>query len=164
MSKVFLIIFMNAFTFNLFAQLVPDSISLSEKIQSRKRSRDDNDEHSTAPDVKKAKKDTFIYDNYTAKRGEPKMLKIFCSECKAFVMDYQKDGPGRLLRCYLDRIHEPKELRDRQYEKFDTKKSAHLKCHSCRRKIGIPMIYKLENRPAYQMLSDAFYFETAYRN
>lgn len=101
----------------------------------------------------------FIYDNYTARRGEPKMLDIRCAYCDSNLITYQKDGPGALLRCYLDRIHAPNYLRDRQYERFDVRRSPLLRCHECQSTIGIPMIYKAENRPAYRMLRDKFYIK-----
>ncbi len=100
----------------------------------------------------------FIYDAYTSRRGEPKMLEISCRRCNDYVMDYQKDGPGRLLRCYLDRIHAPSRLKERQYERFDVRTSPLLKCAYCKSTIGIPMIYASEDRPAYRMLQDSFYF------
>ncbi len=101
----------------------------------------------------------FIYDSYTDRRGTPKMLAIFCNYCDARVMHYQKDGPGRLLRCYLDRIHTPEELHNRQYDRFNTRTSPHLKCLSCRAKIGTPMIYRQENRPAYHLIQKSFYIK-----
>lgn len=100
----------------------------------------------------------FIYDAYTERRGEPKMLEIMCCRCDRWVMNYQKDGPGALLRCYLDRIHAPRDLKERQYARFDVRKFPRLRCNSCDSIIGIPMIYALENRPAYKMFKNAFYF------
>lgn len=110
---------------------------------------------------KKEKKEStarFIYDDYTARRGEPKMLEIKCAQCNNHVISYQKDGPGALLRCYLDRIHAPSHLRKRQYHRFDVRRSPLLNCEYCRSTIGIPMIYQLENRPAYRMLKNKFYY------
>lgn len=103
----------------------------------------------------------FKHDRHTDVRGEPKMLKIYCDQCDTYVMDYQKDGPGRLLRCYLDRIHKPDNLKARQYERFSVKDSPNLKCSDCKINIGYPMIYKGygENRPAYDMVKTRFYFK-----
>jgi hypothetical protein len=101
----------------------------------------------------------FIYDKYTASRGEPKMLRIFCNSCDKYIMDYQKDGPGRLLRCYLDRIHKPTTLHERQFEQFSVKNFPALKCPKCSKSIGYPMIYERENRPAYAMVNNRFYFK-----
>lgn len=105
--------------------------------------------------VDKKHEPIFIYDTYTARRGTPKMLEIFCAGCDKHIMSYQKDGPGALLRCYLDRIHSPKALKNKQYDNI-----ANLTCLSCSRIIGTPMIYKPENRPAYRMIQRSFYFKT----
>lgn len=100
----------------------------------------------------------FIYDAYTERRGQPKMLEIKCRRCGGWVMSYQKDGPGALLRCYLDRIHAPEHLEDRQNLQFDVRTFPRLRCNSCNVIIGVPMVYQLESRPAYKMFKDAFYF------
>jgi hypothetical protein len=105
----------------------------------------------------------FKYDKDTKRRGNPKMLKIYCKDCDTYLMHYQKDGPGRLLRCYLDRIHKPDHLEKRQYEHFDVKTSPNLTCSNskCKWRIGYPMIYKGygDYRPAYDMVQERFYFE-----
>lgn len=90
-------------------------------------------------------------DSFAKRRGASKMLIITCAHCNHYVISYQKDGPGPLLRCYLDRIHHPEHLKNRQYETFDKKSSAKLKCESCTAVIGIPIVYEKENRPAYLM-------------
>ena len=101
----------------------------------------------------------FIYDAYTARRGEPKMLDIHCDDCGDLLIKYQKDGPGRLLRCYLDRIHSQQPLKDRQYAQFNVRTSPNLSCQNqaCRLIIGRPMIYPSETRPAYKMDNRCFY-------
>jgi hypothetical protein len=101
----------------------------------------------------------FIYDRYTARRGIPKMLDIHCNECGDILIKYQKDGPGRLLRCYLDRIHAPISLKGLQYERFDIKTSPYLSCEYCRLIIGKPMIYAPESRPAYHLVHNSFYIK-----
>ena len=115
-------------------------------------------EPKTKLDRSEKKERAFIYDAYTQRRGDPKMLEIMCARCRKYVMSYQKDGPGALLRCYLDRIHEPRDLKERQYQHFDVRTISRLRCPSCSTIIGLPMIYKLENRPAYRMLRNTFYF------
>jgi hypothetical protein len=102
---------------------------------------------------------SFIYDKYTARRGDPKMLHIRCAECNHLLIKYQKDGPGRLLRCYLDRIHAPENLKNRQHEQFNVRTSPYLSCQNCRLIVGKPMIYQSENRPAYKMEINRFYIE-----
>ncbi len=93
----------------------------------------------------------FKNDSYTRRRGTPTMLLIFCSTCNHYIMSYQKDGPGPLLRCYLDRIHHPETLQKRQYDTFNKNESPKLECSNCNKAIGIPIIYEKENRPAYHM-------------
>jgi hypothetical protein len=99
----------------------------------------------------------FKRDAYMKKRGNPAMLLVTCAKCGNYVMHYQKDGPGPLLRCYLDRIHYPEMLRDRQDEAFDTKTSCKLACGKCNVVLGVPMMYEKENRPAYHMRPGFFH-------
>jgi len=98
------------------------------------------------PDVTELK---FRINRYTKVRGEPKFLRIFCASCNELVIIYQKDGPGSLLRCYTDRIHYPRLVYP----------GTSLKCRKCSETIGLPMIYKPEQRPAYRMLRDKFFME-----
>lgn len=93
----------------------------------------------------------IIYNSYTKCRGTPQLLQIFCSKCNNYIMTYQKDGPGELLRCYFDRIHLPKELNKRQFEHFKKSEAPKLECSTCDSVIGVPMIYEKEKRPAYRM-------------
>jgi hypothetical protein len=78
-------------------------------------------------------------------------------------MSYQKDGPGPLLRCYLDRIHHPEEIQKRQYEVFDKNKSSKLECSQCKVVVGVPIIYEKENRPAYHMRPGFFKTKKLYQ-
>lgn len=98
----------------------------------------------------------FIYDTYTAARGKPQMLEISCASCMNYIMNYQKDGPGRLLRCYLDRIRKPSWLAKQQYQPFSVRTSPNLRCNACHTLIGTPMMYRPEQRPAYRMISARF--------
>lgn len=93
----------------------------------------------------------FKNDSYTKRRGTPVMLIITCANCNTYVMHYQKDGPGPLLRCYLDRIHHPEDLHNRQHTTFNKKTTPKLNCNGCSTVIGSPIIYEKENRPAYHM-------------
>jgi hypothetical protein len=95
-------------------------------------------------------------DSYQKRRGTPKMLTIFCVPCNVYVMSYQKDGPGPLLRCYLDRIHHPDFLESRQYVEFNKRTASKLICETCKEVIGVPIIYDKENRPAYHMRQGFF--------
>ena len=93
----------------------------------------------------------FKRDAYMKKRGAPAMLAITCAQCGVYVMSYQKDGPGPLLRCYLDRIHHPAELESRQYSDRATQMSHKLSCGNCNAVLGSPIIYAKEDRLAYHM-------------
>lgn len=120
---------------------------------SKKRSADSQAKRQKTS-VVASKQFNFIYDQYTEARGEPKMLEITCRKCNAWVMDYQKDGPGKLLRCYLDRIYHPKALRKATFTQNEAKSAPPLKCLKCETILGNPFIYKRrfpkpETRPAY---------------
>lgn len=93
----------------------------------------------------------FKKDSYMKKRGSPVMIIMTCAQCSAYIMSYQKDGPGPLKRCYLDRIHHPEDLAKRQHEPFNKSSSPKLICSSCGETIGTPMIYEKEDRPAYHL-------------
>ncbi|WP_339043855.1 hypothetical protein [Cardinium endosymbiont of Tipula unca] len=104
--------------------------------------------------MEKDKSIKIIHNTYTKSRGAPELLDIFCKNCNIYVMTYQKDGLGELLRCYLDRIHLPENLQKRQFEYQKGRKNISLVCHNCNTVIGTPMIYKTENRPAYHMIKE----------
>lgn len=93
----------------------------------------------------------FKRDAYMKRRGAPAMLIVSCAACGQYIMSYQKDGPGPLLRCYLDRIHHPEYLEKRQYVEFEKKLAEKLECKECKAVIGTPFIYEKEERPAYHM-------------
>lgn len=91
----------------------------------------------------------FKKNSYTKSRGTPAMLVMHCAHCGSYVMHYQKDGPGPLLRCYMDRIHHPEELKARQDAAFN--KDIKLECSNCKEVIGSPIMYEKENRKAYHL-------------
>lgn len=88
----------------------------------------------------------FVIDEYTVKRGEPQILELSCSNCNEYLMTYQKDGPGPLLRCYWDRIHAPPHLH--QLKDFKDE----LVCPHCHNCIGQKGIYEKENREAFFLI------------
>ena len=112
--------------------------------------------------IKKTQKRKFKNDSYTKSRGSPAMLIMSCADCQSYIMHYQKDGPGLLKRCYLDRIHSPEFLKKRQYEPFDKKTFPKLKCPSCQTVIGTPMIYEKEKRSAYHLRQGFFSLNKIY--
>ena len=93
----------------------------------------------------------FKNDSYMKSRGRPAMLIMACAQCNEYLMSYQKDGPGPLLRCYLDRIHHPKQLEQQQYQPFDKQTFPKLTCSRCKVVIGSPIIYEKETRPAFHL-------------
>lgn len=102
-------------------------------------------------------KHKFKKDRYAkARGGSSEFLDIYCSSCKIHIALYQKDGPGSLLRMYLDRIFEPEDLAELQ-ESNGKAAVPNLRCSSCRTLVAVPMIYKLENRPALRLIKGTFF-------
>ncbi|MCL5257731.1 MAG: hypothetical protein M1505_00635, partial [Patescibacteria group bacterium] len=69
---------------------------------------------------------------------------------------YQKDGHGRLLRMYLDRIFEPQELALLQSKMSSKADMPNLKCPKCGALIGTPMVYEAERRLAFRLIHGSF--------
>lgn len=64
-------------------------------------------------------------------------ISIYCAKCSTFLYKYQKEGPGTLIKCYVDRI-----LQD------NTK--GDLRCPNCRQEFARQtMIY---NRAAHKII------------
>jgi len=83
-------------------------------------------------------------DKYRRTRGgHSRLLDLSCAKCKTHLFYYQKDGPGILKITYLDRIAEPKIS------------NQNLTCPKCKELLGIPIIYKKENRPALRLFEGA---------
>lgn len=104
--------------------------------------------------LKSPSKPALIRDRYTEARGEPRIIEIQCGRCKEPVMEYQKDGPGRLLRCYLDRIRTPQPT----FTDTTVRSATDLKCRHCFQVLGKPFIYHRslpypETRPAYKIVN-----------
>jgi hypothetical protein len=103
-------------------------------------------------------------DRYAKSRGGPtRFLFIACGNCEEPAMVYQKDGPGKLLRCYSDRIVWPPQLAEEQSDitAQTIKQAGTLACSSCDNILGMPMVYEPENRPAYRLVPGAIH---AYRS
>ncbi len=97
---------------------------------------------------RKPKKDRFL----SARGGSSKFIIIACAKCGTHVLLYQKDGPGGLLRMYLDRIHAPKSLVDVLYNIKKKSEFSGLKCSKCDALLAVPMVYNLEKRLAYRVI------------
>lgn len=88
-------------------------------------------------------KNKFKNDKYKkARGGYSRLLDIICEKCETHICDYQKDGSGILKRMYLDRIEGLKNAK-----KFE--------CPKCKQLLGVPIIYKKENRPAFRLFVGA---------
>jgi hypothetical protein len=82
-------------------------------------------------------------DKYFRKRGGyARIIKVKCAKCNKVLFSYQKDGPGWLKRCYLNRIISG--------EKFTADKN--LKCCWM---IGTPVKHK-DGRDAFKLIKGRF--------
>jgi hypothetical protein len=87
-------------------------------------------------------------DSYRASRGgNTKMLLISCAACNQPLFNYQKDGSGQLIRCYIDRIIPA-------YREIDLENHS-LSCFKCNYLIAKLITYKPENRLAYVIMRGA---------
>lgn len=75
--------------------------------------------------------------------GYSRLLELRCSNCKQFLFNYQKDGPGILKRLYVNRIQ----------KLVNTDKK--LACGKCGKTLGNLGIYEKENRPAFILIPGA---------
>jgi hypothetical protein len=99
-------------------------------------------------------KTKFTNDRYKKSRGGySRLLEISCEKCKTKVCLYQKDGPGILKRMYLDRIFDSKKYSG--LENNPIKNVHNLECTSCKQILGVPILYKKEDRPAYRLFVGA---------
>lgn len=80
-------------------------------------------------------------------------MEIHCEKCNHVIALYQKDGPGPLKRMYLDRIFSPKSLIG--LERARLKFIPNLVCPECKQLIGIPFVYKKEQRLAFRLFEGA---------
>lgn len=73
-----------------------------------------------------------------ARGGHTRVLDIHCVRCGQKVLTYQKDGTGRLLRCYFDRIlcQHGLSLRPVEADSPGTASMPQLICPKCRTLIG----------------------------
>jgi ribosomal protein S27AE len=88
---------------------------------------------------------------FKVRGGYAVFYNLFCSGCGEYIALYQKDGPGSLLRLYLDRMLEPKEFSNIQYE-IEKSNVSTLTCGKCKTLLGVPMIYELEKRLAFRLI------------
>lgn len=79
-----------------------------------------------------------------ARGGHSRLLNVSCAKCNNHVFYYQKDGPGILKRAYIDRIIDS-----------NMNGQSNLACPKCKELLGVPMVYKKENRPAIRLFEGA---------
>ena len=92
-------------------------------------------------------------DKYKSTRGGySRLLNLHCQNCHAVVAQYQKDGPGHLLRLYMDRIIAPEKLVG--LEKKHLRDVPPIACDGCGSIIGMPYVYEKEQRPAWRLIPD----------
>jgi ribosomal protein S27E len=85
-----------------------------------------------------------------AKGGRSRILELHCARCGAHLMLYQKDGLGRLKRCYLDRIQS--QPPDTQYHVDPS--TRRVSCVRCKTLLGI-LIEHTSGRAAYRLVPGA---------
>ncbi|KKR19947.1 MAG: hypothetical protein UT51_C0012G0006 [Candidatus Nomurabacteria bacterium GW2011_GWC2_39_41] len=92
-----------------------------------------------------------------ARGGMARMFDIYCANCGAWVLKYQKDGIGHLLRCYLNRIFGPPELAALQSNLAikEPKDMTNLMCPSCSTVIGTPMRH-IDGRLAFRLMKGKY--------
>lgn len=96
------------------------------------------------------KKDKFT----KARGGNAKFYILLCAQCRHEIFIYQKDGPGKLLRLYLDKFVAPKSVVEELHD-IKTKSDMHgLQCPACGELLAVPMIYEKEKRLAYRLLNN----------
>ena len=81
---------------------------------------------------------------------------IYCSQCNEFILRYQKEGSGSLIRVYLKKILEPEYFK--QYKNKKKKlEIPPLGCPKCQQRIGAPSIYEPGHRSAYRLIKGSFF-------
>lgn len=89
-----------------------------------------------------------------ARGGSAHFLVLTCARCASYLMLYQKDGSGRLQRCYLNRIFDPPELEtlQRAFTGSSPKDLPPLRCGHCNELVGIPMRHN-DQRLAFRLIN-----------
>lgn len=88
----------------------------------------------------------------SARGGTSAFYNIYCARCRKWLLLYQKDGTGNIFRLYLDRIHAPENLTSLHRSVGKLPKFSGLVCGYCNASIGVPMLYKREDRPAFRLI------------
>jgi RNase P subunit RPR2 len=97
-------------------------------------------------------------DRYLRERGgRAAFLILTCAHCGGELAVYQKDGPGNLLRCYLNRFFYPEAMQSLQNNLQITQPNdlPTWKCADCHSIIGHPMRYR-DGRLAFRLVQGAY--------
>ncbi len=99
------------------------------------------------------KKDKYL----RARGGKFRTLDISCAKCGTWLLKYQKDGEGHLLRCYLNRIISPTELAVLQDTPTvrEPRDMSNLVCQVCKTVVGTPM-WHMDGRLAFRLSKGTF--------
>ena len=89
-----------------------------------------------------------------ARGGTAHMINVSCAKCGKKILFYQKDGPGWLKRCYLNRIFGIDKWEQLQHDKKTPNDLADLVC-DCGNLIGTPMMHK-DGRLAFKLIRGSF--------
>ena len=111
--------------------------------------------HEKEPNKYDLKKDRFT----KARGGSSELLVIRCAKCQHPTLLYQKDGSGRLLRMYLDRIHAPEDFADLKHTATSKSDLEGLRCPNDQELLAVPMVYKPENRLALRIIRGSIHKE-----
>jgi hypothetical protein len=99
-------------------------------------------------------------DAYRAERGgAASLVLVSCNRCRCELFLYQKDGPGPLLRCYLNRIGAAAHTVIVAVDAGSIEEIADLTCPGCAATVGTPSRYR-DGRLAHELLPDAVSVET----
>ena len=92
-----------------------------------------------------------------ARGGKAFLVQVHCSDCKKVVLLYQKDGDGRLKRCYLNRIMAPPELERLQRSKDkNPERLPKLACVRCEVVLGTGIRHH-DGRLAFRLHPNFFF-------
>lgn len=99
------------------------------------------------------KKDKYL----RARGGWARIFDISCTTCGEWILRYQKDGIGKLLRCYLNRILAPDGRAALQHDPTiqEPKDMQNLVCPKCGTVIGSPMKH-IDGRLAFRLIKGKY--------
>ncbi len=91
-----------------------------------------------------------------ARGGKAFMVKIFCV-CGNELLYYQKDGDGKLKRCYINRIFAPAHLEKLQHDSryLNPENVPSLMCDRCKTVVGVAIKHH-DGRIAFRLRQGYF--------